>query len=228
MALTAKNRAASAASAPTSGKTANSAALLTRMSTAPSLSTVVAISRSQSATSATSAGTARTGCPHSSSIALAVWVRVASVRPAIATRAPSRAKARAIAKPIPAPPPVTTATLPSNSKGAGILGHRLEAARERADVLRRLDVEIGDLHAGVMRAERKRQDVGGIVELGMMVHHLSLDGDFDNEGDRVAKGLELEAGLDVGRFERPVGQFSQRRSDLRVAQNLVIRHGLSP
>src|SRR3984957_14836026 len=115
MALTAKNRAASAASASISGKTANSAALLTRMSTAPSFSTVVAIIRSQSAASATSAGTAKTRRPHSSSIALAAWVSVASVRPAIATRAPSRAKARAIAKPIPAPPPVTTATLPSNS-----------------------------------------------------------------------------------------------------------------
>src|SRR5580704_6835872 len=224
MALTAKNRAASTASASTSGKTAKRAALLIRMSTAPSLSTVVAIIRSQSAASATSPGTAKTDRPHSFSISSAAWVSVASVRPAIATRAPARAKARAIAKPIPAPPPVTTATLPSNSKGAGILGHRLEAARERADVFRRLDIEIGDLHAGVMGAERERQDVVGIVELGMMVHHLGLDGDFDNEGDRVAKGLELEAGLDVGRFERPVGQFSQRRSDLRVAQNLVIRH----
>ena len=43
----------------------------------------------------------------------------------------------------------------------------------------------------------------------MVVHHLGLDGDFDNEGDRVAKGLEFEPRHDVGRLERPVGQFSQ-------------------
>ena len=34
----------------------------------------------------------------------------------------------------------------------------------------------------------------------MMVHHFRLDGHFDNEGDRVAKGLKLEPGLDVGRL----------------------------
>ena len=60
----------------------------------------------------------------------------------------------------------------------------------------------------------------------MMVHHLGLDRDFDNEGDRVAKGLELELGLDIGRFQRPVRQFGQRRLDLGIAQDFVIRHGI--
>ena len=115
MALTAKNRAASPASASISGRTANKAALLTRMSTAPSRATVVAINRSQSEASATSVGTGRTVDPHSPSIVSAACVSVSLVRPAMATRAPCRAKARAIAWPIPLAPPVTIATLPSNS-----------------------------------------------------------------------------------------------------------------
>ena len=41
----------------------------------------------------------------------------------------------------------------------------------------------------------------------MMVHHLGLNCDFDNEGDRVAEGLELELGLDIRRFHGPIGQF---------------------
>ena len=86
MALTAKNRAASAGSASINGRTAKRAALLTRMSTAPRLSTVVAIIRSQSAASATSAATATTGGPHSSSIAAAERISVSLVRPAMATQ----------------------------------------------------------------------------------------------------------------------------------------------
>ena len=60
-------------------------------------STAASTSRSQSAASATSAWTVRTGAPPSPSIAAAARARRSGVRPAMATRAPALAKARAIA-----------------------------------------------------------------------------------------------------------------------------------
>src|SRR5208337_3086223 len=238
------------------------------MSSAPNRSIVAATICSQSAGFATSAGTTKTGAPPCSSISAAAWVSVASLRPAIATRAPQRAKARATAKPTPVPPPVTIATLPANSatliptphpspvpqagEGARSLlplageggakrrmrarvppqiqssRHRLEALRQRADLPRRLDVEIGDLHAGVMGAERERDDVVRVVELRMMVHHLGLDRDLDDEGDRIAERFQREGRLDVGRLDRPVRQVGQSGTDLVVAQNFVMRHDEPP
>src|SRR5260370_9849204 len=64
----------------------------------------------------------------------------------------------------------------------------------------------------------------GIAELRMMIHDLGLDRDLHDEGDGVAKGLELERGFDIGRLDRPFRQFGQRRADFGVAQNLEMRH----
>ena len=60
-----------------------------------------------------------------------------------------------------------------------------------------LDVGVGDLMADVVGAERERDDVVGIVEFGMMVHHLGLDADQHDIGDGVAEGLEGEGLRDV-------------------------------
>jgi hypothetical protein len=91
-------------------------ALATRMSRPPNALTVSAIMRrtwSPSFTSAASA-TARPPSPSSSASAAAFF---ASLRPAIATSAPARAKPLAMPRPMPPLPPVTSATLPLRSNG---------------------------------------------------------------------------------------------------------------
>src|SRR5271166_3813676 len=164
--LTARNRAASSASAATSGRSAKWAALLTRMSSWPKRSTVSATIRSQSAATPTSAAIARTAEPVASSISAAAWASVASVRPAMARRAPWRAKARAIPKPTPAPPPVTTTTLPAKFCAAS------DAVASRLISAISTSVIASPLEPVVLRKALRRQATGfgavsdPFVELG--------------------------------------------------------------
>ena len=55
----------------------------------------------------------------------------------------------------------------------------------------------------------------------MVVHHLRLDRDLHDEGDRVAKVRKFELGLDVRRIQRPVGQAGERLPDFRVVEYLM-------
>ena len=61
-----------------------------------------------------------------------------------------------------------------------------------------------------MGAERERHDVVRIVEFWMMVHYLRLDGDFDDEGDCVAEGSEVEPSLYVSAFKYETGDCRAR------------------
>ena len=90
-------------------------ALLTSMSSRPSLTTASSTRCSQSATLVTSVGTTMLRWPVTSSSA-AVASRGPTRRPARATSAPWAASTRAIPRPIPLPAPVTTATCPATLK----------------------------------------------------------------------------------------------------------------
>src|SRR6478735_2194004 len=114
------------------------AALLTRQSIRPNVSTAACMSASTwsgSRAAVSASGSAR--------------------RPATTTAAPSRENSSAMARPMPLPPPVTTATCPSNvpsaSIGLAILYHaRVEGDGSPGCDEKRVDLDLGD--GGVRRS----------------------------------------------------------------------------
>src|SRR3984885_6515135 len=91
-------------------------ALLTRMSTGPSVSAMVANADSTDPASPVSQLMKVASPPSAPSSRAALSPRCASMS-SPATRAPARANAVAVARPIPAPKPVTTASRPSRDHG---------------------------------------------------------------------------------------------------------------
>ncbi len=88
------------------------AALLTRTSMAPKSRSISSTASSTASASRTSAARVKTRLPEGS-ISRAAAARRASVRPRMATRAPSPANRFAIESPSPEPPPVTSTTRPA-------------------------------------------------------------------------------------------------------------------
>src|SRR6476619_746692 len=130
------------------------AALLTRQSIRPNVSTAACMSASTWSGSRTSVGAA-SAVPPLLSMSAAVSARGSARRPATTTAAPSRENSSAIARPMPLPPPVTTATCPSNvpstSIGLAILYHaRVEGDGSPGCDEKRVDLNLGD--GGVRRS----------------------------------------------------------------------------
>ena len=114
------------------------AALLTRQSIRPKVSTAACISASTCSGSRTSVGSA-SAVPPEPSISAAVSASGSARRPATTTAAPSRENSSAMARPMPLPPPVTTATCPSNVPSASIGLAILYHARVQGDGAVRCD-----------------------------------------------------------------------------------------
>lgn len=100
-----------ASSTSAKGAAAEVPALFNRMSTRPQRCSAACASRSQSAATVTSAGTASTSAPVAARISSAARCRCSARRAAIATMAPSAASFCALARPSPSLPPVMMATL---------------------------------------------------------------------------------------------------------------------
>src|SRR5919201_3192681 len=130
-------------------------ALLTSTSIRPYASIVLSTSRSTSARSLTSVGTARARPPCRTISSASAWIRSAR-RAASTTAAPWRASSRAVAAPIPLDAPVTTATLPRISRPRAIcLSHPEHAVARRAD---------GSIEAGRDGQAQRGTCVGGIED----------------------------------------------------------------
>src|SRR5512133_1782678 len=131
------------------------AALFTRQSMRPNVSTAALISASTCSGSRTSVGSA-SAVPPAPSIIAAVSASGSARRPATTTAAPRRENSSAIARPMPLPPPVTTATCPSNVPSASIRVAILYHAGVEGDGAvgrdeERVDLDLGD--CGVPRRD---------------------------------------------------------------------------
>jgi hypothetical protein len=103
--------------------------------------------------------------------------------------------------------------------------HADETAGGLADFGRYADVGVRDLVTHIMGTKRERNNIPGIVEFRMMVHHLGLDGDLHDERDGVAKPMEREFCLDIIPVDGPIGQFGERFLDL-VCVEYLMSHAL--
>src|SRR5437868_3258314 len=130
-------------------------ALLTSTSIRPYASIVLATSRSTSARSVTSVGTARARPPCRTISSASAWIRSAR-RAASTMAAPWRASSRAVAAPIPLDAPVTTATLPRSSRPRAMCpSHPEHAVARRAD---------GSIEAGRDGQAQRGARVGGVED----------------------------------------------------------------
>src|SRR5262245_30842599 len=149
-------------------------ALLTMMSIRPNFSTAVSTTRSQSSRTLASPETKITESPASISFS-ACWP-FSSLRPLMTTLAPSRTKASPMARPMPLVPPVTAATLPSNSMDKPPLAGCLEPNTRSSKYPhpRAGDDDLQAFPAGFLDEVGAHLDEAQVLvpdDLGRRVHH---------------------------------------------------------